>query len=107
MSCRRYCHGYVLGDHICHPVTLPPTKTNHALMIYGMEENVLFTGSTYYSTYSLSNMFGYWYDQYILLFPRERPKSKQLSLKLALLKKKLCFEFDEYVLVHGSTYYLL
>ena len=50
-------------------------------------------------------MFGYWYDQYILLFPREWPKSRQLSLKLALLEK-LCSEFDEYVLVHGSTYYL-
>ena len=105
MSCRHSHHEYVLVDHICHPVTLPPTKTNHALMIYGMEENVLFTGSMYYSTYSLSNMFGYWYDQYILLFPREWPKSRQLSLKLAL-SEKLCSEFDEYVLVHGSTYYL-
>ena len=33
--------------------------------------------------YSLYNMFGHWYDQYILLFPRERSKSGQLSLKLA------------------------
>ena len=92
-------------DHICHPVTLPPTKANHVLMIYGMEENVLFTGSTYYSTYSLYNMFGYWYDQYILLFLRERPKSRQLSLKLAL-SKKLRSGFEEYVLAHGSTYYI-
>ena len=31
-------------DHICHPVTLPPTKANHVLMIYGMEENILLLG---------------------------------------------------------------
>ena len=105
MSCRHSHHGYVLVDHICHPVTLPPTKTNHALMIYGMEENVLFTGSTYYSTYSLSNMFGYWYDQYILLFPRERPKSRQLSLKLALSKSSVLNLTSTYWYMEVRTIY--
>ena len=42
-------------DHICHPVTLPPTKSNHVPMIYGMEENVLLLGvrtivRTHYAT---------------------------------------------------------